>query len=169
EEKKITFDSSNETNPRFSSDGKKVYFARVEGDFGGGERPQAQIFVVPLEKIDKDPDDPENRPEPPNNTAEVIAEVRKSTPTNNPPPKEATIDWAGLKRRTRQVTRMPSSVFTYLPANDGRTIVFVASEGGGAGGGRGPGGGGGGGGPASIYSIQDDGKRLTRIATGGAT
>ena len=44
-------------------------------------------------------------------------------------PKTPTIDWAGLKRRTRQVTRT-SSVFTYVPGNDGKTLIFVGSEGG---------------------------------------
>ena len=41
EEKKITFDSANEANPRFSADGTKVYFLRREGDEGvakGGRR-----------------------------------------------------------------------------------------------------------------------------------
>ena len=39
EEKKITFDSANEANPRFSADGTKVYFVRREGDVGGEARP----------------------------------------------------------------------------------------------------------------------------------
>ena len=34
EEKKITFDSLNESNPRFSADGTKVYFIRRDGDLG---------------------------------------------------------------------------------------------------------------------------------------
>src|SRR5206468_978114 len=33
EEKKITFDSANEADPRFSADGTKVYVIRREGDF----------------------------------------------------------------------------------------------------------------------------------------
>src|SRR5262249_15987037 len=35
QETKITFDSLNETNPRFSADGTKVYFLRREGEMGG--------------------------------------------------------------------------------------------------------------------------------------
>ncbi|HKZ03312.1 MAG TPA: S41 family peptidase, partial [Pyrinomonadaceae bacterium] len=60
----------------------------------------------------------------------------------------------GLKRRTRQITRMPFPIFSFRLAPDSRTIVFVTSE------------------PAGtasvpvIYSIQDDGKRLTRITSG---
>jgi hypothetical protein len=51
---------------------------------------------------------------------------------------------------------MPFAVFNYAVAPDNRTIVFVTTE------------------PAStrsipvIYSIQDDGRRLTRIAAGTA-
>jgi tricorn protease len=66
------------------------------------------------------------------------------------------MDWAGMKRRTRQITRMPFPVNNYVAAPDSRTIVFVTSE------------------PAGqasvpvIYSIQDDGKRLTRILSGQA-
>jgi tricorn protease len=79
-------------------------------------------------------------------------------------PRTPKIDWAGLKRRTRQVTRV-GSVFTYLPARDGRTVIFVASEGApAAGGGRGAMGGRAGGGTTTIYSIQDNGKRMTRLA-----
>jgi len=60
-----------------------------------------------------------------------------------------------MKHRTRQVTRMPFPISSYTIAPDSRTIVFVTSE------------------PAAvaslpvIYSIQDDGKRLTRIVAGG--
>ena len=64
------------------------------------------------------------------------------------------MDWPGLKRRTRQITRMPFPISSYAVAPDSRTIVFVTSE---------PSG------QASvpvIYSVQDDGKRLTRITTG---
>jgi tricorn protease len=64
------------------------------------------------------------------------------------------MDWAGMKRRTRQITRMPFPVSSYTAAPDSRTLVFVTSE------------------PAGmanvpvIYSVQDDGKRLARILSG---
>ena len=176
EERKVTFDSANEMNPQFSADAKKLYFVRAEGgqgDFGGNERPSMQLFCIPFEKMDKDPDDTET-------TADDAAAApggpggpgggmgaRGGAARVTTPPKEPKFDWPGLKRRTRQVTRTAGAVRTYLPAADGKTIIFVASEGGGGlGGGRGPGGGGGGGGGgASIYTIQDDGKRMTRITT----
>ena len=60
EEKKVTFDSFNEMGPQFSADSKKLYFVRVEGEMGGAERPVSQLFCLPLEKIEKDPDDTES-------------------------------------------------------------------------------------------------------------
>jgi tricorn protease len=65
------------------------------------------------------------------------------------------MDWDGLKRRTRQVTRMPFPISSFTITPDSRTIVFVTSE------------------PAGmanipvIYSIQEDGRRLNRITAGG--
>jgi len=163
EEKKITFDSASETNPRFSADGTKVYFVRREGEASDEGRPASQLFCVPLEKLTKDPDEPDQRPD--GSPSEPGQEMRRASLARPVTPKTPTIDWAGLKRRTRQVTR--SSVFNYIPGNDGKTLVYVGSEGG-AGGQGGPGGFGGraGGGPPSIYTIQDNGKRMTRIATG---
>jgi tricorn protease len=163
EEKKITFDSADEGNPRFSADGTKVYFVRREGEFSGEARPTAHLFCVPLEKLTRDPEEPEPRADgaPDGGPAEMRRGMAAGRPVT---PRTPQIDWAGLKRRTRQVTRV-GSVFNYAPGVDGRTLVFVATEGGAAGGGPGGGGGRGAGGTASIYTIQDNGKRQTRVAT----
>lgn len=165
EEKKISFDSSSEANPQFSADGTKVYFIRREGDGGGGgggggfgDRASSQIFCVPLEKLDKDPDEPETRGD---GAADGPGEGRRPMMARSVTVKTPTIEWAGLKRRTRQVTRS-GSVFNYVPSTDGRTLIYVGSEGGGGGGF----GGRAGGGAPSIYTIQDNGKRQSRIATG---
>ncbi len=167
EEKKITFDSLNESNPRFSADGTKVYFIRRDGDLGGDTRPTAQIFCVPLEKLTADPDEPEQRSDGAAGAGPGGPEARRPAIARAVTPKTPKIDWPGLKRRTRQVTRA-GSVFSFIPASDGHTLIFAGSEAG-AGGPGGPGGrgaGGGGGGTPSIYSIQDNGKRMTRIASG---
>ena len=162
EEKKITFDSSNESNPRFSADGTKVYFIRREGDFDGETRPTAQIFCVPLEKLAADP----NEPDSPAADGSGGPDGRRQAMSRSVTPRTPKIDWAGLKRRTRQVTRV-GSVFTYIPGADGRTLIFAGTEGGGLGGGPvGRGGGGGGAGTPSIFTIQDNGKRMSRIASG---
>jgi tricorn protease len=161
-EKKITFDSADELDPRFSADGTKVYFLRREGDYSAEARPSTQLFCVPLERLTRDPDEPEARAD---GSPEAGPEARRAMGPRAVAPRTPKIDWAGLKRRTRQVTRV-GSVFSYIPAHDGRTLIFVASEGG-PGGPGGPGGfGGRGGGAPSVYSIQDNGRRMTRIATG---
>ena len=46
----------------------------------------------------------------------------------NRPPREIKMDWDGLKRRTRQITRMPFPISNYTIAPDSRTIVFVTTE-----------------------------------------
>ena len=178
DEKKVTFDSFNEMGPQFSADSKKLYFIRMEGDMGGADRPISQVFCIPLERMDKDPEEvAEATPaEAPATPGEPGAEApgRRGAPgaaRAMTPPKEPKIDWAGLKRRTRQVTTMPTGVRNYLAASDGHTLIYVASEGAAAGaaGGRGAAGpGGGGGGAPSIYTIQDDGKRMTRLIAGNA-
>jgi tricorn protease len=145
---KVTFDASNDGNPHFGPDGRKLFFQRVETN--GGERTSAQIYSVWLERQDRDPDDAEEREaEPP--ATEDGAPPRRG-PAANRPPRE--IDWDGLKHRTRQITRMPFAILNYTLTPDSRTIVFVTTE---------PAG------PANIpvlYSIQDDGKRLSRITAG---
>jgi tricorn protease len=157
---KITFDSSNDGNPRFGPDGRKLYFQRVEGSVGNAPN-SVQIYSVWLERQDKDPDDAEEReaeaPQPAGEGGEGAAPggppARRGPPANRPP-REIKLDFAGLKHRTRQVTRMPFPVFNYTIAPDSRTVIFVTSE------------------PAGIasvpviYSIQDDGKRLSRIIAG---
>jgi tricorn protease len=195
EAKKVTFDPSNDVSPRFSADGKKLYFVRTDlsvDTFGGGDRPSSQIYMVFLEKQEKDPDEvAENANNADDNGREAMmrrfAEGRGgpagpgATPgaggpgQNNPgrpgaapaaPPKAPNIDWAGLKRRTRQVTRSTGMIASYIPSHDSHSLLYVGMEGGGLGGlgGRA----GGMGGSPTIYLISDDGKRSARVAAGSA-
>ncbi|MFN2510999.1 MAG: S41 family peptidase [Pyrinomonadaceae bacterium] len=156
---KLTFDSNSDANPRFAPDGRKLFFQRIESA-GGAIPTSVQIYSVALERLDRDPDDPEERAEPepsPAGGGEAGAEgapPRRGPAERRQPPREIKMDWAGLKRRTRQITRMPFPVSNYTVAPDSRTLVFVTSE---------PAG------PASvpvIYSVQDDGKRLMRVTSG---
>jgi tricorn protease len=156
EEKKVTFDSANDGNPEFTHDGRKLYFVRRE-DSGDGQ-PSSQIYSVALEREERDPSDPEERADQADQQDGAGDGPRRAgAPQRNQPPKEINIDWAGLKRRTRQVTRMPFAVFNYAIAPDSRTIVFATSE------------------PAGqrnvpvVYSISEDGRRLTRITSCAAT
>ncbi len=151
DEKKVTFDPFDERSPQFSADARTLYFLRTDGGVDGSDHPTTQLFAMPLEKIEKDPDDTDD------DKAEPSAEAGRRGPTarSASPPKEPKIDWPGLKRRTRQVTRLVASVSSYLPGNDGKTLLFVGSEGNGRRGGRG----------SAIYSIRDDGKRLSRLTS----
>ena len=152
---KVTFDSNNDGNPHFGPDGRKLFFQRVEQS-GGNAPNSAQIYSVWLERQDRDPDDAEEReaeaPQPGADGGDGAPPVRR--PAARTPPREIKIDWDGLKRRTRQITRMPFPILNYTMTPDSRTLVFVTTE---------PAG------PATIpviYSIQDDGRRLTRITAG---
>jgi tricorn protease len=158
---KVTFDSNSDVNPNFAPDGKKLFFQRVEGTTGTAPT-SVQIYSVGLERLERDPDDPEERaetepPAMPEGAEGAMAGpgARRGPPAERrAPPKDLKVDWAGLKRRTRQVTRMPFAVTNFTIAPDSRTLVFVTTE------------------PAGtatvpvIYSIQDDGKRVTRLLSG---
>jgi tricorn protease len=170
DEKKVTFESFSEANPRFSIDGRKLYFTRNDSTSftGGGGLPSIQLFSVTLERLERDPDDPEERAEAEAAQAEQQTApsgesgagagsgqaMRRMTGAQRPPAKPINVDWTGLKRRTKQLTRMPFPVTFYNVSPDGRTLVFATIE------------------PAGlasvpvIYSIQDDGKRLTRVTAG---
>jgi tricorn protease len=160
EEKKVSFDSFNETNARFSPDGRKLYFRRIDQS-SFSSLSSAQIYSIALEKLERDPDDAEERAEQeaaearPQPSGEAGGGAARTSPAQRPAPKPVNIDWAGLKRRTRQLTRMPFAVTSYNVSPDSKSVVFITSEPSGA--------------AANIpvvYSIQEDGKRLTRITSG---
>ncbi|HEX7332262.1 MAG TPA: S41 family peptidase [Pyrinomonadaceae bacterium] len=153
---KVTFDSYTEANPYFAPDGRKLYFQRAEG--ATGTQPTSiQIYSVWLERQEKDPDDAEERETEPQQPAAEGGEggaPPARRPAARTPPREIKMDWDGLKRRTRQLTRMPFPIFNYTITPDSRTIVFVTTEPAGAGN------------LPVIYSIQEDGRRLTRVTAG---
>jgi tricorn protease len=148
EERRVTFDSYNDSNPRFAPDGRKLYFTRADGFGGGAGASTAQIYAITLEREEQDPEDRQDAPD---------SDAPRSDATRAASaPQAITIDWPGLKRRTRQVTRMPFSILNYVVAPDSRTIAFVTTE------------------PAGVrtqpvlYTIQKDGRRLSRVLTGGS-
>ena len=119
---KVTFDSYDERTPRFSPDGRKLFFIRSDaiGGAQGATNPSVQIYSVGLEKLDRDPDDPEERAEAesaqPGAGEGGEGPGQGTGPQRRPmgprPPHETKMDWAGMKRRTRQITRMPFRNFT---------------------------------------------------------
>jgi tricorn protease len=157
---KVTFDSNSDVNPRFSPDGRKLFFQRIEASSGGTPN-SVQIYSVTLERLERDPDDPEVRAErgesenpPPGEGREEGGPPMRRAPQERRPPREIKMDWTGMKRRTRQVTRMPFPISTYAVTPDSRSLLFVTTE------------------PAGtaslpvLYSIQEDGRRLSRITSG---
>ncbi|MDT5122273.1 MAG: tricorn protease [Acidobacteriota bacterium] len=164
DEKRATFESFSEQSPLFSPDGRKLYFTRNDSvSFGQEGVPSIQLYSVTLEHLDRDPDDAEERAEAEAAQAEQspltgeggVPFPRRPAGGQRQPPRPINIDWAGLKHRTKQLTRMPFPIGgSYTISPDSRTIVFVTTE---------PGV------PFSvpvIYSVQEDGKRLTRITSG---
>src|SRR5262249_5500140 len=137
EERKVTFDSYSDVNPRFSPDGRRLYFVRNEGGGfggGGGGQASAQVYYALLEREDREPrsamgrSNPADRTHPTDEDGGPRAPAPPQRSQLTGPPREINIDWAGIKRRTRQLTRMPSSAFNYAITPDSRTIVFVTSE-----------------------------------------
>jgi tricorn protease len=150
DERKVTFDSNNDNAPKFAPNGQKLYFLRAggAGGRGGASGEGPQLYAVALEHQDKDPDDPVNRAEePPAGRGQAAAAAA---------PASISIDWTGVKRRTRQITRMPFGVTSYAIAPDSRTIAFATTE------------------PSAtrtipvLYTIQQDGRRLSRLIAGSA-
>lgn len=153
EERRATFDSYNDSSPQFAPNGRKVYFLRSEGFGGGGPGGgNSQIYAVALEREERDPDDPIEPADPASDQPATDARPRPSSDTTSKP---VTVDWGGLKRRTRQVTRMPFAVTSYTVAPDSRSLAFVTTE------------------PAGlrtipvVYTVQQDGRRLSRLIAGG--
>ena len=139
---------------KWTPDGKKLLLL---GGVGGPSmaalnRTTLQLFSVALTHIDKNPDDRDV-------DTEEQAEAALETPRRGPgaggaaPKVEVKIEWDGLDRRMRQLTRGIESVLQVVPSPDSRTYAFIAM--GGIEEGRG--------GPA-LYTIADDGTRLTRIS-----
>ena len=146
----VTFDAYGESTPQFSPDGTTLYFLRstgLEAQIGGP--PQADIYAVVLARQARDPDDPETD----DSAAPAPSGRRGAGRDTARAPVE--MDWPGLERRTRQITRMPSAVSTFAVAPDGKTLVFVTSE------------------PTGqrtqpvLYTIGVDGEKLTRVLAGG--
>ncbi|HSL22273.1 MAG TPA: S41 family peptidase [Vicinamibacterales bacterium] len=158
DERRATFDSYHDAAPRFAPNGRKLYFIRSEGFGGGGGffGGSGQIYAVTLEREERDPDDPLEEREPGATDEQTTPAEGRARRAAAEPVKPIAVDWAGLKRRTRQVTRMPMPVTSYALAPDSQTLAFVTTE------------------PAGlrtqpvIYAIRQDGRRLSRVtALGG--
>ena len=133
---------------KWTADGKKLLLLGGAGApaMAALNRTPLQLYSVSLTHIDKGPDDGVD--------TEAQAMAADATPARRPPggaALEVKIEWDGLDRRIRQLTMLAGTVSSVIPAPDSRTYAFTSA-------------GDGAGGPA-IYTIGEDGSRLTRLST----
>jgi len=123
----LLFSSS---SPRWTPDGKKLIFlgGYLQGGSAAIRENVATLYSVSLAKEEKDSmsrdiDDEE---------AAAVAEradaaARRPAGAGSAAPPEVKIDWEGLERRIRQVTRITDNITTAVAAPDSRSYVFVAT------------------------------------------
>lgn len=167
-EHRVTDETSySDANAVWTPDGKKlVYLAGMDvGNIGGGGESNVQIFSVSLSPeerniFDRGIDDEEaaadasNRP----------LGMRRSPGGESMPggtgeratsKVEVKIEWAGISRRTHQMTHLSDNITSVIVSPDSKTYAFVTM---GNMDGR----------PTqSIYTIQEDGDKLTKITQSG--
>jgi tricorn protease len=156
-------DSYSETSAHWTPDGKRiVYLAGVDvANIGQSGQSTAQIYSISLTPEDKDPRDTGVDSEEQANAAENSSS-RPNPPTNRPgagranrpaaqSSTEVKIDFEGIARRARQLTRTGDSINGLAVSPDSKTYAFITS---GTEGGRAV---------QSIWSIQSDGDKLNRV------
>ena len=159
---------------KWTPDGKKLLLLGGVGAPGMASlnRSSAQLYSVALTRIEKNPDDRDvdseeqaqgtptpstSRRTPSTNSAvaDDTGDTPRRTNTTTSARVQVKIEWDGLDRRIKRLTSVSGSVTTVAPSPDSKTYAFIASgadEGDGAFGGP------------SLYTIAEDGSRLTRIS-----
>ena len=151
-----TDDLFSATDARWSPDGKRLYLTAGVMQMGMaslGRSMSMQVYSVNLQKEEKDPLDR-------GIDSEEEAAAQPQTPAfpaggrqQQPPAKvDVKIDWDGLPKRIRQLTRLGDAVSAFAISPDSRQIAFVAR---GEQEGRMV---------SALWTIQDTGERLTRVA-----
>jgi tricorn protease len=132
---------------KWTPDGKKLLLLAGVGvqSIASLNRTTLQLFSVLLTRMDKGPDSGID--------TEAQAEMLDAAPRRggNAGKVEVTIEWDGLSRRVKQLTTLATSITTVIPAPDSRTYAFTSF--------------GDGGGGIGIYTIAEDGTRMTRLNT----
>jgi len=147
------------TGARWTPDGKKLIF--IAGTMQGGMATVArfsamQLYSVSLTVEEKNPAERGVDSEEEAQAAEQTARPRTPAAKGGPPvaePKkvEVKIDWNGIERRIRQLTRLSDSVTSAAPSPDSRLYAFTVM---GQQEGRMV---------SALYTIQADGERMTRL------
>ncbi len=164
---------------KWTPDGKKLLLLGGVGAPGMASlnRTTLQLYSVALTHIEKNPDDRDvdteeqaqaaptparrggrgsstNATAKADSTEDDTETSRRSTATASPKV-EVKIEWDGLDRRIKKLTSVGGSVATVTPSPDSKTYAFIASGG--------DDGDGASGAPA-LYTIAEDGSRLTRLS-----
>ena len=137
------------TGAKWTPDGKKLVFLGGFGSMGLATlaRSTTQLFSVSLTRIEKNPDDRDVDSEEQAQRSPDTPRRGSGTASNAPAKVDVKIEWDGLERRIRQLTRMTDSVMSVSPSPDSRTYAFLAVGGG-----------------STLHTISEDGSRLTRVA-----
>jgi tricorn protease len=148
---------------KWTPDGKKLLFLAGTGapSMASLNRTATQLYAVSLTPSEKAPDSSEINTEEQALAAESAPGAGRGGRggAGAPANVQVKIVWDGLDRRITQLTRMSGSVMYVVPSPDSRTYLFSAQGAASEEGGRGAGGG-----PA-MYTINEDGTRLTRLNT----
>jgi tricorn protease len=157
-----------DANAVWAPDGKKiVYLSGMDtGNIGGAGESRVQIFSVALTPEEKNTFDRGIDDEEAAAAAEAAArpagmrrpaggEMGGGGPEAAPRKVDVKIDWEGIARRSHQITRLSDNITSVVVSPDSKTYAFVVV---GTADGR----------PSqSIYTIQEDGERLTKITQAG--
>jgi tricorn protease len=142
-------------DPRFTPDGKKLIFlgGYVQGGSATLRENNASLFSVSLTKEEKDPMSRDIDDEDAARAAEREQRERAVPLRGGQEPRavEVKIDFEGLERRVRQVTRLSENIFSAVPAPDSRSYAFAAQA---ENEGR-PG--------SALYIVQENGEQVRRI------
>jgi tricorn protease len=156
-EHRITDDDTySDSSALWTADGKQIlYLAGSDvGNIGGGGRSTAQMFAVYLAPHEKDESDKSIDSE-----EQAAQAERKGTPKGKKGGGEAKavevkVEFDGLTRRSRQLTRSGDAINGMAVSPDGKTVAFATT---GVEGGR----------PVqSLWALQLDTEQQTRIAQG---
>jgi tricorn protease len=165
---------------KWTPDGKKLLLLGGVGAPGMASlnRSTMQLYTVALTHIEKNPDDRDVDTEEQAQSSPSSSRRGRTTTSTNAPSGESTdgevetprrndatkvevkIEWDGLDRRIKKLTSVGGSVTTVTPSPDSKTYAFIAS---GADDGEGSSGG------PSLYTIAEDGSRLTRVSQAPAS
>ncbi|HWN96604.1 MAG TPA: S41 family peptidase, partial [Methylomirabilota bacterium] len=164
---------------KWTPDGKKLLLLGGVGAPGMASlnRTTLQLYSVALTHIEKNPDDrdvdteeqaqaapsPARRGGRGTNTnataradsTEDDAETPRRSSATASPKVEVKIEWSGLDRRIKKLTSVGGSVTTVAPSPDSKTYAFIAS---------GADSGDSASGAPALYTIGEDGSRLTRLS-----